>query len=104
MNLEQLKQEEQQISKLLEENRDKQKHINATIFIEKNGFNFGDVIKFLDNKREKIGIIKELYFVGVNPYFYMVQLYNSNGELGKREVTLYESNLKTAKLINAKIE
>lgn len=95
--IEQLQQEERQLRSLLNENLKKQREFNELDFIEKKGINKGDVVEWNNGKYK--GVVLRVYTFGMTPLGFVVALYNSNGELGKREIVLYDSN-KTVKVIS----
>ena len=100
MTLEQLEQQEIELNNLLSENRGKQKELNAIAFIEKHGFNIGDKVEFSSGKNKKTGVISRLEFFGVRTAYYIINLFNSDGRIGKREQRIWNSELSTLKHIN----
>ena len=99
MNLEQLKQQEKELTDLLIENRVKQRELNTIAFIQKNGFDVGDIVEWIDGKNQKKGIISEIECTGTIPYYYKAQLFNSDGKVGKRESRIWSYSLNSIKLI-----
>jgi hypothetical protein len=94
--IDQLQQEEIQLRSLLNENLKKQREFNESDFIEKKGINKGDVVEWGRVKHK--GVVQRVYNVGVNPFGFVVAIYKSNGELGKKEMVLYSSE--TVKVIS----
>ena len=99
MNLEQLKQQEKELTELLSENRSKQRELNRITFIQKNGFDIGDIVEWMDGKNQKKGIISEIECSGTIPNYYKAQLFNSDGKVGKREAIIWSYSLNSIKLI-----
>ena len=99
MNLEQLKQQEKELTDLLIENRVKQRELNTIAFIQKNGFDVGDIVEWMDGKNQKKGIISEIECSGTMPNHYKAKLFNSDGNVGKREVRIWSYYLNSIKLI-----
>lgn len=100
MTIEQLIKEEKQLRLLLSENLAKQKALNGIAFIEENGFKIGDKIEWTEGKKKKTGVISRIDSTGTIPYYYMANLFNSNGEVGKREVRIWRSDLSSVKKID----
>jgi hypothetical protein len=94
--IEQLQQEERQLRSLLNENLNKQRELIESDFIEKKGINKGDVVEW--GKVKHKGVVLRVYTFGMTPVGFVVALYKSNGELGKREMVLYSSE--TVKVIS----
>ena len=88
--IEQLQQEARQLRSLLNENLKKQREFNESDFIEKKGINKGDVVEWNNGKYK--GVVSRVYTVGVNPFGFVVNLYKSNGELGKKETAITGDN------------
>ena len=99
MNLEQLKQEEENLLNLLSENRSKQKELNRIEYVKKWGVDIGDTVEWLDGKTIRTGVISKIEYSGVNPNYYWASLFNSDGKVGKREMRIWSWNLKEIKLI-----
>ena len=99
MNLEQLKQQEKELTDLLSENRDKQRELNKIDFIQKHGVDVGDTIEWIDGNTPRKGIISEIEFRGTTPNYYKAQLFNSDGKIGKRETRIWSFSFKSIKLV-----
>ena len=98
MNLEQLKQQEKELQDLLSENRNKQRELNKLSFIEKHGINIGDTVEWMDGNTPRKGVIKYIEFNGVKPNYYIANLFNSDGKVGKRDVRIWSYSYTTLKL------
>lgn len=85
MTLEQLKEEEKKLKKLLSINHEKQKEINTDEFVKKHGANIGDVIQWEESKNIKIAKIIGIDYTGCNPYSYVVSFFNKDGSLSKNK-------------------
>lgn len=89
MNLEALRQEEQQLMDLLTENRNKQREINKAAFVQKHGADIGDLVEWHSSKGARRGIISKIEFSNLNPSYYHAFIANANGKFGKREVRIW---------------
>lgn len=89
MNLEALRQEEQQLMDLLTENRNKQREINKAAFIQKHGVDIGDLVEWHSSKGAKRGVISKIEFSGLNPSYYYAFIVNADGKVCKREVRIW---------------
>ena len=99
MTIEQLKQQEKELNELLSENRSKQRELNKIVFIEKHGIDIGDTVEWMDYKTPRKGIIEEIEFSGVNPNYYKAILFNADGKLGKRDMRIWTSSIKSLKVV-----
>ena len=92
--IEQLQQEARQLRSLLNENLNKQRELIESDFIEKKGINKGDVVEWGNGKYK--GVVKRVNFIETIPIGFVVNLYKSNGEIGKKETTIswYNSTIK----------
>lgn len=99
MNLEQLKQQEKELSDLLSVNRNKQRDYYTTLFCEKYKIKIGDTIKFKDGKDTVVGVINRFDYSGVKPNYPVVSLFNSDGKVGKREKRCYYSSLESIEVV-----
>ena len=99
MNLEQLKQQEKELTDLLSENRSKQRELNKIAFIQKHGVNVGDTVEWMDGNTPRKGVISEIEFSGTTPNYYKAQLFNSDGKIGKRDMRIWSFSLNSIKLV-----
>lgn len=99
MNLEQLKQQEKELTNLLSENRSKQRELSKIAFIQKHGFDVGDAVEWMDGKTPRKGVISEIEFSGTTPNCYKAKLFNSDGKIGKREMRIWSFSFKSIKLV-----
>lgn len=99
MNIEQLKQQEKELQDLLSENRNKQRELNRIAFIKKCGVDVGDVIEWIDGRTPRKGVIKDVEFNGVTPSYFIASLFNSDGNVGKREMRIWSFSFDSIKLI-----
>lgn len=99
MDLEQLKQQEKELTELLSENRDKQRELNKIAFIQKHGVDVGDTIEWMDGNTPRKGVVLDIEFSGVTAAYYRALLFNSDGKVGKKEIRIWSFSLKSIKLI-----
>lgn len=99
MNLEQLKQQEKELTELLSENRNKQRELNKIAFIQKHGVDVGDIVEWMDGNTPRKGVISEIEFSGTTPNYYKAQLFNSDGKAGKRDARIWSYSLNSIKLV-----
>jgi hypothetical protein len=95
MNLDELKKQEKELKDALRVNGIAQVEINKQNFIEKYGFNVGDLVKYHDSK--KLVFAKVAGFdISYNEVRYIrVHLQRTNGEYTQRQKRVYNSELKT---------
>lgn len=98
MNLQELGIQEQELRNLLAENHNKQKELRVQEFIKKHGINIGDTVEWEDLYIKK-GVISKIEFSGNTPRYYHAYLFNADGKVGKREVRIWNNDLKTIKKI-----
>jgi len=95
--LSQLVQEEATILDSLSTNRAEQRDIRTEIFLEKYGIKIGDAIEFNEGKETIRGVITSLEYNGVKPVYVVVNQFNSDGKVVKREKRCWYSSLGTIK-------
>ena len=99
MELEQLKQQEKELTELLSENRNKQKELNKIAFIQKHGIDVGDTVEWMDGNTPRNGVISEIEFSGTTPNYYKAKLFNSDGKVGKRDMRIWSFSFNSIKLV-----
>ena len=99
MDLEQLKQQEKELTELLSENRNKQKELNKIAFIQKHGIDVGDTVEWMDGNTPRNGVISEIGFIGTTPNYCNAKLFNSDGKVGKREIRIWSFSFNSIKLV-----
>ena len=98
--LEELKQQEKELTNLLVENRGRQRELNRIAFVQEYNADIGDTIEWLDGRTRRKGVIVEIEFSGVTPYYYRVQLFNADGNLGKRITRVWSPSSSQMKIIS----
>lgn len=99
MTIEQLKEEETELTDRLSENRNKQRELYKIDFVEKYGADVGDTIEWMDGKTLKRGVVHNIKFSGVKPSLYEAFLFNADGAVGKRSNRIWFYSLETIKVI-----
>lgn len=100
MNLQELKQQEKELTDLLSENRSKQKELNKIAFIQKHGVDVGDIVEWMDSSNiPRKGVVSEIEFSGTTPNYYKAQLFNSDGKVGKRDTRIWSFSFNSIKLV-----
>ena len=99
MEIDKLRQEEQDLLTLLSKNRQRQKELNKVDFVKKYGFDIGDPVEWMDGRTKREGVISRIEFSGVMPSYYHVNLYNSDWKVGKREMRIWSYSVSSMKPI-----
>lgn len=98
--LEILKDNEKLLQAQIQENRGRQKVILTEKFLKDTGYNIGDTVEWQDGNKVHKGVLKALtYWGNMEPRYWIIQLYNNNGELGLRERHIYDSKKILRKII-----
>lgn len=87
MSLDELKEDEARIRKELAENIRQQNLLKEILLIEKYGINVGDTVQYQDGKKVVKGVISKVK-TSYSLAYYFVGLFNSNGQVGKRETQI----------------
>lgn len=97
MTLQQLQQQEQELERLISENRAKQREITKQAFVEKYGADVGDTIEWMDWGETKQGV---LFSIRENAC--KVKLLKKSGEVGVREAMIWPIEFQSIKVIEKK--
>jgi hypothetical protein len=94
MTLEQLQQQEHELTQLLSENRAKQREIRRTEFYQRYGANIGDIVKWHNGITNRKG---KIYFVSRD--FCKVLLLKKDGTVGNRDAIILPTVFHTIEVI-----
>lgn len=94
MTIQELEQQEKELSKLLKENKERQKAYWRKTFSEEYGFGVGDTISLGDKKGVVVMVPERSYKQWVGFGELKMRLYKKDGTLGKNESNIWSSDYK----------
>lgn len=100
MTIKQLQDQESDLMAQLINNRENQRILNTIEFTQKYGIEIGDTITWLDGRFERKGIVSKMTYWENKPSTVFCNLFNQDGNIGKREIRLWNNDLKVAKVIS----
>lgn len=95
MTLQELKQQEQELKKALEQNEAKQKELIWAEFEKETGIGLGDKVSYLD----KIGIVASAYVRGDRIESIRINLIKKDNTISKSEFTIWRYLIQNVKVI-----
>jgi len=99
MKIEQLEQEEKRILAELQVNRSQQQRLHTDVFIQKYGINVGAIVEWVDGKTKRKGKVFKLEYSGVKPCYIWCNIFNSDGQPGKREMKIWNYSMSSLVVI-----